>query len=90
MEKYVNNKEGSPGTKRPEQPTYPGFSWVIQKSAGSPGWDPNPMYSSWRPMNWYPRGCRQERKNDVEAGRLETVKVMCDTGMMVDRAELFT
>jgi hypothetical protein len=64
-----------------ELATYPGFFSVIQKSAGAPAFCPNPIYSSTRPMNWYPRGWRQARKNEVEVGRWETVTVRCETGI---------
>lgn len=64
--------------------SYPGLSSAIQKSAGSPGTEPKPTLLSWRPIKRYPRGCRQERKKEVDVGRCETVNVRCETGMLTD------
>lgn len=75
--KLAKQEEGSRTT------TYPGFCSVIQKSAGSPGVWPKPMYSSERPMNWYPKGCRQARKKEVEEGRLVTVRVKWENGILI-------
>ena len=33
-------------------------------------------------MNWYPNGCRHDKKKEVEVGRWETVRVMCETGIV--------
>lgn len=33
-------------------------------------------------MNWYPNGCRHDKKKEVEVGRWETVRVIWETGIV--------
>lgn len=38
-------------------------------------------------MNWYPNGCKHDKKKEVEVGRWETVKVICETGIVKVEAD---
>jgi hypothetical protein len=33
-------------------------------------------------MNWYPSGCKHDKKKEVDVGRWETVRVICETGIV--------